>query len=288
MRLNVIMNKLKSKIFIDGGDPDETAEAKQLLGHIDGQTTNPSLVAKNPKVKSRIEAGEKFSLEELLAEYKKIIGQIEEATPDGAISIEVYADEQTKAEEMLEQARDFTSWAKNSYVKLPTTTEGLKAGEVLAKDMNLNFTLCFSQQQAAAVYTATRDSGRKHFVSPFIGRLDDNGQNGMDLIANILRMYESGDMHINLLAASLRNLDHMLECLRLKSPAITTPFKVFKLWADTDFALPQADFDYKFEGEAIEYEELDLSKSWQEFNIQHDLTDNGLAKFAEDWNALLK
>ena len=177
---------ISSKIFIDGGDFEETQEVKNLLGFVDGQTTNPTLISQNPIVKARIKKGEKFTKREAYHFYKKVVEKIAKIT-SGPISIEVYADQNTKAEEMLNQAKEMVKWIPNAYIKLPITKEGLKAANLATKeDIPVNMTLCFSQEQAAAVYAATKGTKRPVFVSPFVGRLDDRGENGMDLVKNIL------------------------------------------------------------------------------------------------------
>lgn len=99
----------------------------------------------------------------------------------------------------------------NAYIKYPCTAEGLKAAQMsVAAGIRVNMTLCFSQAQAAAVYAATRGSKAPVYVSPFIGRLDDHGKNGVDVIDNIKRMYANSDGHVLVLAASIRNLDDVL------------------------------------------------------------------------------
>jgi len=276
-------HKYDTKIFLDSGNPEDTKQAKQMLGFLDGQTTNPSLVAKNPEVANVFAGGGKCSREQLNKFYHNIISQINSLIPGTAISIEVYADKNTTAEEIIKQAREYTAWVDNSYVKVPIIPAGLKAAEVLAQEMQLNFTLCFTQAQAAAVYTVTKGSPYQHFVSPFIGRLDDKGVDGMSLIKNILKMYD-GETRVGLLAASIRSVEHIQACLQVPAPYITIPFKLFEPWSQADFAAPDELFAYKPQGEILPYQELDLSKSWQEFDIQHDLTDSGLAKFAQDWN----
>lgn len=282
-----------TKLFIDGGDPAETAAATQLLtaaglDGLDGQTTNPSLVAKNPDIAARIASGNKLNQSELLQSYREIIKGIEKSAP-GDISIEVYADKHTTADQMISQAREFASWTSSAVIKLPTIPEGLKAAAVLKDDMRLNMTLCFSQQQGAAIYAATVGSAHPVFVSPFIGRLDDRGENGMDLIANLMRMYSAGDGHAHVLTASIRTVDHILGALQLKTHAMTIPFeKAFKPWAEQEFPLPSETYTYPSAGTEILYEDLNLAAPWESFNLQHELTDQGLKKFAEDWNSLLR
>lgn len=283
----------QTKLFVDGGDPKETAQAADLLHRagyagLDGQTTNPSLVAKNPDIAARIQKGERLTRDELLQKYKEIVQNIEESAP-GDISIEVYADKHTTAQEMIGQAREMAGWIESAVIKLPITEAGLAAAEQLKGEMKLNMTLCFSQQQAAAVYSATISSKHPVFVSPFIGRLDDKGINGMDLIANLMRMYEAGDGHVHVLTASVRNVDHVLGALKLKTHAMTMPFeKAFKPWAEQGFPLPGADYTYVFAGQNIPYQELDVVSDWKLFDLHHELTDTGLQKFADDWNSLLQ
>jgi len=280
---------ISSKILLDGGDPEETKKAKALLGEINGQTTNPTLISRNPEVKKRIEQGKKFSKEEINLFYKEVVAEIAKAT-EGPISIEVYADENTTAKEMLKQAREFQKWVRNACVKLPITKEGLKAAkEAVKEDISVNMTLCFSQEQAAAVYAATRDTRRSVFISPFIGRLDDSGENGMNLIENILKMYQKGDGHVLTLAASIRNLDHMLFALNLACPLITVPFRVIKEWKEKNFVLSDEDFNYNPAYlQPILYQDVSLDNDWQDYNIEHELTKKGIERFVGDWKALIK
>jgi transaldolase len=286
------MRLTSTKLFIDGGDPRETAQASGLLtaaGYdpLDGQTTNPSLVAKNPEIAARVAAGQKLTEDELLERYRDIVRSIERSAP-GDISIEVYADQYTSADMMVAQARDMASWISSAVIKLPITLEGLKAATILKGEMRLNLTLCFSQEQAAAVYGATLGAAYPVYVSPFIGRLDDRGENGMDLVANILKMYAEGDGHVHVLTASVRNVSHVLGALQLGSEAITMPFTVaFKPWAEQGFLLPPSDFVYPSAGSSIPYEAIGLTAPWHTFSLAHELTDLGLQRFADDWRSLL-
>ncbi|MEK7542094.1 MAG: transaldolase family protein, partial [Patescibacteria group bacterium] len=92
---------LKAKIFVDSGDPNETEELLKLLGFLDGQTTNPTLIAKNPEAKARLERGEKFTEEEIFGFYKQVVQEISSLIPQGSVSVEVYADKNTTAQQML-------------------------------------------------------------------------------------------------------------------------------------------------------------------------------------------
>lgn len=279
---------LTSKIFLDGGDPNETKEALNLLGFLDGQTTNPSLIAKNPEVSARLQRGEKFTDEEILQFYKKVVQDLSKQLPTGSVSIEVYADSSTTSGQMVEMGKEMASWIPNAHIKLPTNTAGLEAAQSLVKEgVRVNLTLCFTQAQAAAVYAATQGANDV-FVSPFVGRLDDRGENGMDLIKNIMKMYEKSDHHAKVVVASVRNLNHFLYSLALKADIITTPFKVLKEWADKGLPVPGADFTYPADNlKPIPYQEIDLNQDWHQMNIAHDLTEVGIEKFASDWNALM-
>ncbi|MDP9212243.1 MAG: transaldolase [bacterium] len=280
-----------TKIFVDGGDPEESRRVRHALGYLDGQTTNQTLISKNPGIQRRIQAGEKLPLEELLAEYRKIVETVSAMTPEGSVSIEVYADQDTTTEQMLAQGREFFTWIPNAHVKFPTTTAGLGAAEqAVAEGMRVNLTLCFSQAQAAAVYAATRGAKKGEvFVSPFVGRLDDRGEDGMSVVKDILKMYEAGDGHVEVLTASIRNPAHLDYALALGSDIITAPAEILLAWAEGGAAVPDAGYQYDAGSlTPIPYQELDLDADWRSFDLHHDLTDAGIEKFSADWNGLLK
>jgi len=282
---------LKSKIFLDGGDPGETKEALDLLGFVDGQTTNPSLIAKNPEAKKRMDRGDKFSNEEILHFYKDVVKNLSTMLPGGSISIEVYADNSTSADDMFTQGKEMFAWISNAHIKYPTNAAGLEAAEQSVKEgMRVNMTLVFQQEQAAAVYSATRGAKKGDvFLSPFVGRLDDRSENGMGFIANVIKMYDSGDGHVEVLTASVRTYDHMLYALQLGSDIITAPFKVLKEWGEKGMPVPGDEYRYDATGlKEVPYLELDLNRNWRDFDIAHDLTNTGIVKFADDWNSLIK
>lgn len=281
---------LKTRIFLDGGNPDETREIIDLLGFLDGQTTNPTLISKNPEAKKRLEKGEKFSEREILDFYRGVVATISGLVPEGSISVEVSADTATTADSMLRQGREMFSWIPNGRIKFPSSREGLKAAERAVKEgLRINMTLCFSQEQAAAVYAATRGAAKGQvYVSPFIGRLDDRSENGMDVIANILCMYAKGDGHVEVLTASVRSLDHLLYALALGSDIVTAPYEILKAWGERGMSVPGSDYRYDAKTlTPIPYREIDLGKRWEEYDIRHDLTDKGMGKFSADWNALI-
>lgn len=281
---------LKTRIFLDGGDPGETREIITLLGFIDGQTTNPTLISKNPEAQKRLQSGDKFKKEEILHFYKEVVKELSSLIPRGSISVEVYADASTSAVQMIKQGEEMFLWIPNAHIKLPCSREGFKAAELAAEEgLRVNMTLCFRQEQAAAVHVSTLGANKGDvFVSPFIGRLDDKGENGMDLIANIIKMYQKAASHVEVLTASVRSYDHMLYALQLGSDIITAPFKVLKEWGENGLPLPGSDYVYKAPGlKTIPYKELDLSKKWHEFDITHDLTDKGMERFSADWNSLI-
>ena len=165
-----------TKILLDGGDPDETLRIRNLLGFLDGQTTNPTFVSNNPDVQRRIASGHKLSWEEQKQEYKDIVSKISPLVGSARVSIEVFADFDSTAERMLAQGEEMFAWIPNAYIKYPCIKEGLQAAKMsVERNMRLNMTLCFSQSQAAAVYAATKGSKEPVYVSPFVGRLDDRG-----------------------------------------------------------------------------------------------------------------
>jgi len=283
--------ELRTKIFLDGGDPEETKEVLHRLGFLDGQTTNPSLISKNPAAKERLGRGGKFSAEEVLDFYRGVVSEISGLLPQGSVSIEVYADAGTTAEAMLRQGREMFSWVPNAHIKFPTTREGLTAAEQAVREgLRVNMTLCFSQEQAAAVYAATRGASKGQvFVSPFIGRLDDRGEDGMGLIANILRMYASGDGHVEVLTASVRSIDHLLYALALGSDIVTVPYEILKAWSGQGMPVSGREHQYDAKGlRPIPFRAVDLGGRWQDLDIRHELTDRGMEKFSADWNTLIR
>jgi transaldolase len=187
------------KFFLDTANLDElTAGAR--WGIIDGVTTNPSLIAK-----------EGIAIED---QIRKICGII-----DGDISAEVVA---TDTEGMLTQGRKLAKIHKNVVVKVPLTRDGIRACSIFHKEgIRVNVTLCFSAGQAilAAKAGAT-------YVSPFVGRVDDIGWNGMDLIRDIVHIYKNYGFSTQILAASLRNSTHVIEAAKAGAHVGTLPFKV--------------------------------------------------------------
>ena len=290
----MLTNRPKTKILVDGGDPSETLRIKSLLGFVDGQTTNPSLIAKNPEIQQLIASGDTLSAEEEKNEYRKIVQSISPLVGDAGVSIEVFADLDTTAEEMLAQGQEMFSWIPNAYIKYPCTREGLRAAQMSVQErIRVNMTLCFSQEQAAAVYAATEGSKEPVYVSPFVGRLDDRGEDGMDLVRNIKKMYERSDGHVHVLAASIRTVDHLLCSFVLSAELATVPTTVLDEWAATGFPIPDQDFRYKGVDasgkllKAIPYKELDLNLPWQSFDLAHELTTKGIQKFVADYQSTL-
>ena len=291
----MLTNEPKTKILVDGGDPDETLRVQKLIGFVDGQTTNPSLIAKNPEIQQRIASGHTLTPQEEKDEYRKIVQAISPLVGAGGVSIEVFADLGTTAEEMLSQGEEMFSWIPNAYIKYPCTHEGLRAAEMsVSRHIRVNMTLCFSQEQAAAVYAATKGSKDPVYVSPFVGRLDDRGENGMDVVRNIKKMYKSGDGHVHVLAASIRHLDHLLASFEADVELVTVPAKVLEKWAASGSPMPDQNFSYKAvdaSGKALKpiaYKELDLTRPWQSFDISHELTRKGIEKFVADYRSTLK
>ena len=300
------------KLFLDSGNPEDTIKAKGLIGHLEGQTTNPSLVVKHPEVTSYLEKGKKLTEKELLNFYKQIVEEIRKEIA-GSISVEVYADWETKAEAMLKQAEEMNTWSRDLHIKFPTIPEGLKAShEFVKKNGRVNMTLVFDQLQAASIYSATltdisdsTDSNRfqPHFVSPFLGRWDDRGYNGLDLLKNIIKMYKSFEKspkgrstscrksHVLTLAASIRNLDHLYGSIFLGADILTIPLKIIHEWVEAEKWVPDQHYQIDSHGlKSIQYENIGLKKTFADYPLIQEkgsLIDEGLKKFASDWKKLL-
>lgn len=287
------------KIFLDSGNPEDTAKAKSLLGFLDGQTTNPSLVLKHPEAQKYVAEGKKFTQDELLDFYKQIIVELDKQLA-GPISVETYADWHTTADDMLAQARDMKKWGKNIYIKFPSIPEGIKAANIFVKERgSVNMTLVFDQQQAAAVYIATLPTFKTAFISPFVGRWDDRGFKGLDIIKNINKMYKSFDAkrdekkkHIEILSASLRNMDHFYGSIINGADILTVPMNIIEQWVhDEERFMPDKTYRAEAKGlRSIVYKDLPYHDDYTMYPVAREhgsLLDEGLIKFANDWNSMI-
>jgi transaldolase len=291
----VVADRPRTKILLDGGNPEETLEVKTRLELLDGQTTNPTYVAKNPEIQRRIGHGQRLSSKAQLEAYRRIVQQISPLVGAAGVSIEVFADLNTSAREMLEQGEEMFSWIPNAYIKYPCLPEGLRAAQMsVQQGMRVNLTLCFSQEQAAAVYAATLGATDPVYLSPFVGRLDDRGENGMDLVWNIKKMYAHGDGHVHVLAASLRRLEHLLCAFSIGTELATAPAKLLEEWADAGLPQPDAGFAYQAvdsngkQLQPIPYKEIDLNAPWESFDLRHELTTQGIERFVADYKSTLQ
>lgn len=187
------------ELYIDTANIDEIREAHDM-GVLDGVTTNPSLIAKEG------------------VDYGKRLAEICEVV-SGPVSAEVIA---LDYEGMMKEGRERAKIAENIVVKLPTTVEGVKACKAMTDEgIRTNMTLCFQPLQALLVAKAGA-----FLVSPFIGRLDDIGQDGMDLIHDIRTIYDQYGFQTKLLAASIRHSKHLLDCALAGADVATVPFSV--------------------------------------------------------------
>ena len=215
------------RFFVDTADIAAIRELHEL-GMVDGVTTNPSLILKSGR------------------NIAEVTREICEMVP-GPVSAEVVASD---AEGMIREGKHLAQIAPNVTVKVPLTWDGLKACKALTDDGHrVNVTLCFTPAQAilAAKAGAT-------FISPFIGRLDDIGLDGMELIADIRRIYDNYGYETNVLAASIRSVNHIIECARIGADVITAPPAVIKAMAShvlTDKGLEQFNADWAKTGQKI-------------------------------------
>ena len=209
------------KFFLDTANLDELKKAA-AWGVIDGVTTNPSLIAK-----------EGVAIEEQIRRICDIV--------DGDISAEVVAIE---AGEMIREGRELAKIHKNIVIKVPLTRDGIKACSALSKDgYKVNVTLCFSAGQALLAAKAGA-----YFISPFVGRLDDIGADGMELIRQIVTIYQNYNFKTQVLAASLRTPNHVIDAALAGAHIGTAPFKVYDSLFNhplTDKGLDQFLKDYR-------------------------------------------
>lgn len=213
------------KLFIDTANLDEIKEVSSW-GIICGVTTNPSLIAKEGR------------------DFKTVVKEITEIV-DGPISAEVVSLDQ---EGMLEEARDLAKIHENIIIKVPMTSEGLKAVNQLNKEnIKTNVTLVFSANQALLAARAGAS-----FVSPFVGRLDDLGSEGIDLIGDIADIFMMHDIDSEIISASIRNPMHVINSAKAGADIATIPYKIFQQM------------------------------------LEHPLTDSGIEKFLSDWESTKK
>ena len=283
-----MINRRKTRILLDSGDPDETVRIRGLLGYLDGQTTNPPLIASNPHVVKYLASGRRFTSHQESEEYRSIVQGISRFVGSAGVSIEVFADSTTSAEHMFEQGREMYAWIDNAYIKYPCTAEGIQAAQMsVASGMRVNMTLCYSQAQAAAVYSATKGTASPVYVSPFIGHLDGIGKPGIDLVKNIQRMFLQGDGHVLLLAASIRSLEHLVHCLSIEVDMVTVSASILSQWAIANFPVVGPPIMHAWAGDSIPYETLDLEQPWELFDLSHALTTQGIERFAHDYEQAL-
>jgi len=215
------------RFFVDTADVDAIRELHDL-GMVDGVTTNPSLILKSGR--------------DIIEVTKEICSFVE-----GPVSAEVVG---LKSDEMIAEGRKLAEIAPNIAVKVPLTWDGLKACKVLSDESRMvNVTLCFSVNQAllAAKAGAT-------FISPFIGRLDDINLDGLELIADIRRVYDNYGFETNILAASVRTLNHASQCALIGADVMTAPPAVIKAMAShvlTDKGIDQFMKDWAKTGQKI-------------------------------------
>lgn len=213
------------KLFIDTANIDEIKEINDW-GVICGVTTNPSLIAKEGR------------------DFKEVIKEITNIV-DGPVSAEVISLESSG---MIEEARELSKIHENIIIKIPMTKEGLKAVKVLSSEgIKTNVTLVFSPTQALLAARAGAT-----YVSPFVGRMDDIGNEGMNIIEDIVEIYNNYDIQTEIIAASIRHPIHVIEAAKMGADIATIPYKVFQQM------------------------------------VAHPMTDLGIERFLKDWEGLVR
>jgi len=213
------------RLFLDTANIEHIRHGVKL-GVISGVTTNPSLVSREGK-----------------RDYKELVQEICRVVP-GPVSTEVLSQD---AKGMIEEARKITTWADNIAVKIPASLAGVEATAQLAKEnIKVNFTLCFSLNQAllGAIAGAA-------FISPFVGRLDDIGEDGMALVSDIVNMLEIYGLGAQIIAASIRHPQHCITAAKVGAHIATVPYQVL----------------------------MQMTR--------HPLTDIGISRFLEDWQKVM-
>jgi transaldolase len=213
------------RIFLDTANIEHIRHGVRL-GVVTGVTTNPSLVSREGKV-----------------DYRKLVKKICSIVP-GPVSTEVLGQD---VQTMVAEAREIAKWAKNVVIKIPASIEGVEATSVLASEnINVNFTLCFTLNQAVLAAEAGAT-----FISPFVGRLDDIGEDGMKVVAEIVEYLDYYQLPTQVIAASIRHPQHCLMAAKVGAHIATVPYEVL----------------------------LQM--------IKHPLTDIGIERFRDDWKKVM-
>jgi transaldolase len=213
------------RIFLDTANIEHIGHGVRL-GAVTGVTTNPSLVSREGKV-----------------DYRKLVQEICAIVP-GPVSTEVLGQD---VERMVAEAREIAQWAKNVVIKIPASLEGLEATSVLAKEnIKVNFTLCFTLDQALLAAEAGAA-----FLSPFVGRLDDIGEDGMRVVADIVEYLDYYQLPAQVIAASIRHPQHCLMAAKVGAHIATVPYEIL----------------------------LQM--------VRHPLTDIGIRRFRDDWKKVM-
>jgi len=213
------------RIFLDTANLEHIRHGVSL-GVVTGVTTNPSLVSKEGKV-----------------DYRKLVEEICAIVP-GPVSTEVLGQD---VKTMVAEAREIAKWADNVVVKIPASPEGVEATAVLAKEnVKVNFTLCFTLNQAILA----AEAGAR-FISPFVGRLDDIGEDGMTVVADIVEYLDYYQLSAQVIAASIRHPQHCLMAAKVGADIATVPYQVLMQM------------------------------------VRHPLTDIGIRRFRDDWNKVM-
>ncbi len=213
------------KIFLDTANIEHIRHGVRM-GVVAGVTTNPTILSREGKV-----------------DYQKLVKEICSMVP-GPVSTEVLSQD---GEGMVAEARDMAKWAENIVIKIPATLEGLEATSVLSgENIKVNFTLCFTLNQA--VLGAAAGAA---FISPFVGRLDDIGEDGMEVVADIVEYLDSSESRTQVIAASIRHPQHCLMAARIGAHIATVPYEVLLAM------------------------------------MKHPLTDSGIERFRDDWRRVM-
>lgn len=302
-----------TQFLLDSGDPEEyitTSKLAKASGNkLWGGTTNPTLIVRALKNKLK----KKLSFKQAFELQKKNVLEILEIVP-GSVSAEVYADKSTTAEEMILQGLEIASWHKRVAVKIPTTLEGFKARtELRRQGICVNNTLVFSQEQIFAIflheqliqqiYNPKEKSNFRSFISPFVGRIDDLGQDGLMIVENGMEIKRSFDFPVWMLVASVRKIEHVNRALLADADLITAPAGVYCEW----FSLPKSEKDalnlakyardlkpIRFWKAPAKFRQVETIEDFLgliesgKLNISHPLTSKGIDQFAKDWNSIIK
>jgi transaldolase len=281
---------LKTKIFLASAEPEETKEAIETIGFLDGQVVGLAHFIKSSRIANQGFGNKQSTIADITDQYKKLLQEIGSIALSGQIVADVIVREINICDELVDQGREMHLWSVNNIVRLPMSKAGLEATQILVKDgVNINLSPCFSVKQAAAATSLTWQISLGHVsVSTFVSDLEKIGQSGTSLVESIVKMKKENNARIEVLAEGVHSLSQFMEVLKVGADVVALPLSVIKEWSFEKMRLPSSDDSYdQSQLSKIPYVDLSLKKDPLDYDILHHLTAVKLEEMSDALDTLL-